>query len=76
MAEPDFEQLTAALAAEETSLRERLRSLEDDLQRLLRGGGHANAEHADSAEREIRKIVLRLVAIEREQTELRIAASR
>jgi len=75
MTEPDLEAQAAALAAEETTLRERLRSLEDDLQSLLHGAAHASVDHADSTEREIRKIVLRLVAIEREQIELKIAAS-
>ena len=75
MSEPDLVAQAAALAAEETALRERLRSLEDDLHSLLRRGAHASADRADSIEREIRKIVLRLVEIEREQIELRIAAS-
>ena len=75
MSETDLEAQVAALAAEQTTLRDRLRSLEDDLQAQLRRGDHASSGDVDKVEREIRKIVLRLVAIEREQIELNIAAS-
>ena len=75
MTEPDVEAMTAALAAEETALRERLRSLENDLQAQLHGRAATRADLVDSAEREIRKVVLRLVAIERERIEANIAAT-
>jgi hypothetical protein len=65
----------AALAAEETALRDRLRALEDELHTTLRRDPHGNAARIDAAERELRKIVLRLVEIEREQIELRLSAS-
>jgi hypothetical protein len=62
------------LADEESGLKERLRAIEDEIQTKLRHEGHAGAR-IDAAERDVRKIVLRLVEIEREQIELRVAAS-
>ena len=75
MTAEDLDTQTAALGAEETDLRERLRSLEDELHSGLRRDAHGNAKAIDAAEREIRKIVLRLVAIERERIELTVAAA-
>ena len=71
----DLETAASALAAEEASLRERLRALEDEIHSSLKRNPHANAAAIDEREREIRRIVLRLVAIERERTELEIAES-
>ncbi len=75
MTEDDLGTDEARLTAERASLIERLRALEDDVQahRSTKPGAHA--DRIDSLEKEIRKIVLRLVEIEREEIELRIAAS-
>lgn len=64
-----------ALTAEETELRERLRAIEDTVHSRLRRDERANAHAIAAAEKEIRTIVLRLVALERERIELRVAAS-
>lgn len=63
------------LAAEEAALRERLRSLENDVHTRLRADERANEHAIEVAEREIRKIVLRLVAVERERIERSVAES-
>ena len=75
MSETDLEAQVAALTGEEATLRDGLRSLEDDLQTQLRRGAHASGKDVDTIEREIRRIVLRLVEIEREKIELNVASS-
>lgn len=75
MTEDDLGTDEARLTAERASLIERLRSLEDDVHSHQSRDKSAHADRIDSMEKEIRKIVLRLVEIEREEIELRIAAS-
>jgi hypothetical protein len=75
MTAQDLDSREAALSAERDALLGRIRALEDDVHTVLMRDPHANADRIGSVEREIRKIVLRLVEIEREQIEVRIAAS-
>jgi hypothetical protein len=71
----DLEAQTAALADEEAALRDRLRALESEIHSVLRRDAHANADAITEREKEIRRIVLRLVGIERERIEIQIADS-
>jgi hypothetical protein len=75
MTAEDLDARTAGLVAEESALRERLRELEDEIHSHLRRDQRGNAARIDEVEREIRRIVLRLVANERERIELAVAAS-
>lgn len=71
----DVDVQIATLATEEAALRTRLRALEDEIHSVLRRNSHANADRMTECEKEIRRIVLRLVAIERERIEVTIADS-
>jgi hypothetical protein len=71
----DLDVQIATLASEESSLRTRLRALEDEIHSVLRRDSHANAERLAVHEKEIRRIVLRLVEIERERIEVTISES-
>ena len=73
MAEADPDAISAELAAEEAGLRERLRALEALIHDRLKRDLEGNMKKIEEVERELRAIVLRLVQIEREQIELRIA---
>ena len=71
----DVDVQLATLASEEESLRTSLRAIEDEVHTVLRRDTHANADRLAAREREIRRIVLRLVELERERIELAISES-
>ena len=71
----DLDVQIATLASEEASLRTRLREIEEEIHSVLRRDAHANAERMTEREKEVRRIVLRLVEIERERIEVTISES-
>ena len=75
MTAADLDAQSDALAHEEGELRVRLRALENELHATLHGGRPASPHSVDATERAIRIIVLRLVEIERERIDLRVASA-
>lgn len=72
MSHDDHSTSLAGLSQEEIDLRKKLTQLEDALS-PLRSNIRANHKELISLEKQIRRIVLRLTEIEREQIEIAIA---
>lgn len=73
MTEEEYDQAAVELADEAARLRERLRALEQIVHGKLLGDAEKHMGRIEAVERQITAIVLRLTALEREQTDLLIA---
>ena len=71
----DVDVQIAILASEAASLRTRLRDIEDEIHSVLRRDAHGNVERITECEKEVRRIVLRLVELERERIEVTLTES-